>query len=373
MRHILVGMALGIFFVLPSFAEAQVVKRTGATVSIASEEIVEGNFYAAGNTVSVTGTIDGDAHIMGGTVTVNGDVKKDLFVVGGTVTITGAVGEDIRIVAGEAVIDGTIQGNVTVFGGRLKVLSSATIAGDIMMYGGEATIEGEVTGSVFGGYSILRIDGIVAGDVEVAAESFALGKRTQVAGNVTYVSGGEVLRASEAVVGGTIVRNDQIGGNDQDGIFSYRGQLMVTMITLFTVLVMYLVARKKLDRILVVLFEHPHALLRLMFVGLLVLFAPVGIMILLATVLGSMLGVMSLFVYLLLLVCAIPLMLVLLAGIVARIQQAPRLSLVHMMSGAVLFLVLLLIPVIGIYLLFGIYVLALGVVSTMLYRGVIAP
>src|SRR5687767_13900949 len=69
-------------------------------VYLSKGEIINHDYFAAGNTVNLSGTVNGDAYIAGGNVTVDGTVNGDLLAAGGNVTILGKVTGNVRTAGG---------------------------------------------------------------------------------------------------------------------------------------------------------------------------------------------------------------------------------------------------------------------------------
>lgn len=351
----------------PLFAEATTIKRTGSTVSLANDEMVEGNFYAAGNSVSITGEIQGDAVIIGGTVTATGNVAEDVLVVGGTVSISGEISDDVRVMAGEVTISGTVDGNLSILAGRVKILSTATIAGDVMVYAGTAVIEGEISGFLYGTTDSMRIDGTVVSGVDITTQSLQLGNRSVIEGNITYVSNKDFLRGSEAQVGGTVVRNSP---TITETAFSFRPLAINFLILLFTTLVFYLITRRSVERFVAYPMFNQQALLRAVILGFVFLFLPVAIAVLLASVLGSLLGILALLMYMLLLIVTVPAMSYVVAKLVLKTFKHTKLALYHIVIAVAVVVLLGYIPVVGSLILLGLYIFTLGVVLSLLFLQV---
>src|SRR3990167_5151877 len=61
------------------------------TVLVPKGEVVEGDYFAAGERVTIAGTVNGDAYVAGGNVVVEGEINGDLIRAGGTVNGRGKV------------------------------------------------------------------------------------------------------------------------------------------------------------------------------------------------------------------------------------------------------------------------------------------
>ena len=191
--------------VLPLTAAASPLVRVADAITLGSTELVVGDWYSAGGTVTLSGTIDGDAYVTAGTVTVNAPVKQDLVVLGGAVRVNANVGDDIRVLSGDVTISGTVGGDVIVLAGTLHLTDTARIAGDLIVMAETATIEGDVAGDLFARASTLSLGGNIGGDVRVPeAHAFALTKSADIKGSLTYSAPSVLEQAETAKVAGKI-------------------------------------------------------------------------------------------------------------------------------------------------------------------------
>jgi len=62
---------------------------------------VQGDYFAFGPQVEISGTVHGDVYAAGGEMLMDGVVDGDLIVAGGDVTVSGMVTQDIRIAGGK--------------------------------------------------------------------------------------------------------------------------------------------------------------------------------------------------------------------------------------------------------------------------------
>jgi cytoskeletal protein CcmA (bactofilin family) len=350
-------------FLIPSVVWGASIVRTGEMISIAPDQVVEDDFYGMGNSVVVSGSVAGDLLVTGGELTVNGKIGKDLAVLAGQVDVHGNIGDDARIVAGEVTIAGEVNGDLVVIAQNLKVLSTAKINGDILFFGNNADISGVIGGDILGANEKMRLDAEVAGGVDVSTTNLVLGDNSKIGDNVKYTSASELTRAQNSQVTNDIVRSDPVYKEDNQ----VKSFLIVFLITLFASLVWYLFFRKLLQKIVLHTSEH---VMRNFFVGFGIFFLlPIASLILLASTLGSLLGMFLLFSYALLILASF-----ITAGVVAGsflgklYSSSANLSILFIVLGVFALIGLIYIPVIGPILLTILLLLTLGSVATTLYR-----
>lgn len=358
-------LILFLLLTVPTVSEARTVVRTGDAISIPEEQLIEGDFYSAAGKINISGEVGEDLVAAAGQVVANGTVGDNAFIVAGQVDIHGTIGDDLRIVSGEVTIAGPVMGDLLVVGGAVNILSTASVAGDVLLYAGEATIEGSVGGDVMGTVANLRVDAPVAGDVDVTVDLLTLGDRAAVEGSVRYVSKVVVIRGTEAVVGGDLTRSDPVLPGSQP---TAQAALVPMIVLLFSVAVWYLVSRKTLTLVATrALTKSPRPTAY----GLTaILFAPLGISLLLVSMIGSVVGAIFLFGYVLLFLLSGVALSAVLGKLFMRLFTKPtdRLSLLTLVSGSVGVALLMLLPVLGQVALVILFVLTYGAIIDAMLR-----
>ncbi len=347
--------------------EAATVMRSGSAVSVANDQVVSANFYAWGNTVTVSGDMEGDVVVAGGTVTINGNVADDVLVLGGTVTVSGDVSDDVRILGGEVIIEGSVAGNVTVFGGRLKLLSNATIAGDVVIYANDAMLEGVIGGQVLGSINNLRINGTVTGAVDVTVTNVVLGDRAKLESSLVYVSQNDIVRATNASVVGEITRNDPPTQTSQQDM--YRVVAMMFLMVLFGTLTTYLILRRRVTYFAEVITERPFWKAALVGFACLVT-TPFVVAILMASVLGMLVAILILFMLIMLLIVTILLLPVTIGSLLALMlgRHMAEAFLLWVLAGVMTLVALTFLPFVGPLLLVTSIFMTLGTLVMLIAR-----
>lgn len=345
---------------------ASTVVRTGDSVTVAENQTVEGNYYAIGGSVALSGIIMGDAAVLGGNVTINGTITNDLLVVAGTVSQHASATEDVRIIAVDTTISEPIKGSLVVAGGRLTILSTATIGGDVLFYGGEAIIDGAVKGKVMGTAERMRINGAVESGVDVKVHSLTLGEQANITGDVQYTSPGELVRATGAVVTGSVIPNDTVEDAAMNQRQAARQAGIYFLISLFATLSLYLLFRKQVEELAA---STVVSLPRFGLIGFAALVVvPIATIILLVSVLGILIGLIGLFVLLALCIVAITLMNVVAGVFVAKlITKKAVVTVPTIIVGAATLHLLLWIPVIGPLVLLSVFLITLGALVARLH------
>lgn len=363
---------LAIFMVgasfMPTALHAETVMRSGDTVSVAPDQVVEGNYYVSAFTgkTTMSGTVNRDMLALGSSVTINGEVKEDLHVAGGSVQVHGPIGGDVRILGGEVTIADTVAGDVVVVGGMLTLMPTAMVEGDVFFFGGRAEVEGAIAGSVYGSAEHFKINAAVSKNVDVTSTmSLELGERANVAGNVSYKSPVDLTRNQSAVVTGEVVHNAEA---QPDRHTVARALMVPFLILLFTTLALYLVFHKELTAIVETTFSS-YASNAFIGVGVFVL-GPIFSVILLATVLGSVVGLMCLLAVLVLCMAGAASAPIFAGALWAKLfGRNFEVSLVSIVAGSATLYALLFIPQIGVPVFLCFTVLAVGGIARALYSA----
>lgn len=142
--------------------------RTGENVTVPAGETVEGDLYAASDTIVIDGTVEGDLVAAGWDIQVNGTVSGDLIAAGGTVTVAGTVEGDARLAGGQLTVSGDVGEDLLLAGGQAAITASGSVGEDVIAAAGQLSIAGSVAGSVEGGAGTYERTGTVGGDENVA-------------------------------------------------------------------------------------------------------------------------------------------------------------------------------------------------------------
>lgn len=358
-----IGVAL--LFLLAYPVHAGLVARTGDKISLSEDQVVTGDFYVAGDTLSLSGSVEGDVYAAGRVITINGAVEADAVAVGQTVQIHGAINDDVRVAAGEVTIAEHVGGDLVVFAQKLNILSTATIDGEVLFLGGQADIAGDIGGGVTAYAGSMRIDSAIDGGVDIEiAEALTLGDRAHIEGNVLYKSNNDLVRAPGSVVVGDVRK--EAPARDNDGL-TPSDAVIPLLALMFSALVYLLLFREHIGPFITTITNRPlfHAL-----IGLAALIGtPIVVVLLFVSVLGIPLAFALLFFFLMVFALAWPL-----AGIVTGaflsylVTKKYSISLVWTVAGVAAFILLGGIPYVGGLIMLGLLSTIVGVVVMKLYE-----
>ena len=192
-----------------STANAQERGRSGSRsrVTVPASQVENGDYFAFGGTVEISGTINGDLYASGGQVVIDGTVNGDVLVTGGRVKLSGTVSQDVRVAGGQVTISGSIGRNLTVAGGQVELAPSAVLRGGLVAAGGNIDLSAPVSGSVKIAAGTLIVANRVGGNVDAAVGTFRITSKADIQGDVNYWSRREAVVSEGARIHGKIVRN----------------------------------------------------------------------------------------------------------------------------------------------------------------------
>lgn len=188
---------------LTSFAQTAV---NEDVVILEQNQIIDQDYFATGETVTILGTVNGDAYIAGGSIFIDGTINGDLMVAGGTIVIRGDISGDVRAMGGTVTISGKVDGNITVAAGTALVTESAVVGGSVV--GGVGTLEvfAPIGRGMTFGAGQATIGSEVGGNILAGVGTLTLTNNASVDGDLVYYSdlNSEMTKIGSASVSGTI-------------------------------------------------------------------------------------------------------------------------------------------------------------------------
>ncbi|PYU10377.1 MAG: hypothetical protein DMG37_20560, partial [Acidobacteria bacterium] len=191
-RRLRRGSALALVFaglctaiMLPPQASATEFRK-GDRVTVARDEVIHSDLFAAGGQIRIAGTIEGDLVVAGGDVEVSGHVLGDLLSGSGQVRMTGQVDGSIRGYAGNITVKGKVGRNVMTFGGDVNIDRDATIGGSLTSFSGRLSIDGHVQRDVLAMGGQANISGNIGGSAKIRSDELNIDSTAQVGGPINF-------------------------------------------------------------------------------------------------------------------------------------------------------------------------------------------
>jgi cytoskeletal protein CcmA (bactofilin family) len=262
-------------------------RESRSRTTLPASQVVDGDYFAFGETVEISGTINGDLYASGGQVVIDGRINGDVLVAGGRVRVSGTVSQDVRAAGGQVAIAGNVGRSLTVAGGNVEIASSAVVGGGVVAAGGSVDLAAPIGRGAKLAAGTLIIANRIGGDVEAVVRTLRITSRADIAGNVSYWSGEEAAVSEGARINGKIVRNVP---PERPRIFpaaAFFGWLAFVSVNFVCTLILGLLSARFLPRyhesVITALKDKPWASLGIGFIAVVML--PVVCALLFATVL----------------------------------------------------------------------------------------
>ncbi|MCK4387405.1 MAG: polymer-forming cytoskeletal protein [Dehalococcoidia bacterium] len=372
-KHIFAGLAtilvltlLVIFTTVPVLAFDA---RSGATVTVASGEVVDDDLYVAANSIIIDGTINGDLWAAGNSITVNGVVNGSVMAVGRTVNINGDVGHAVRAGGETIIVNGDVSGDVIVGCSQAHIASTAKIGGDLLFGAGNARIAGLIEGNIKGQAGEIAISDEVKGNVDLEVESLTILPTANIKGNLTYTSEQEANIHPGAQISGTPTHNlpkveERQAKSFPSVLFSgIGGKVTGFLMALIAGLIIILLAPKQLTSIAEAIRSRPGPSAGW---GALILFlTPIAAIIVCITIIGIPVGLIALALWgIAIYLAQIPVGLFIGRWIIGRFRSVEGKAIMvgALALGLVILKLLRLIPHLGFFIALAVILFGLGAV-----------
>lgn len=184
--------------------------KTGDTIYISKDEIVSGNLYAAGNTITIDGTVNGDLIAAAQIINVNGRIEGDIIAAAQDIRINGEVGGNIRVAGNSININNRVARNVNAFGANVILDKNSQIGWDVLAAANNIETHGEIIGSLSGSAGRALISGKTGKNISLKLadtetnEGLIISPEAAIGGGLTYTTNKTAQIPQTATIGGKI-------------------------------------------------------------------------------------------------------------------------------------------------------------------------
>lgn len=179
-HHILIPLFLILTIITPGRASEIV---SDQVVRIAESDTLDTDLIAASQTVEVLGRIEGDVFAAGQFLTIEGSIADNLTAGFQSVKIHGDVGGMVVAAAQTIVVDAEIGDDLYAFGSEVRITENGVVRGNVIVGCGFFRLEGgRVEGWVEGGSGTAFLNGTVKDSVILETGSVDFGKNFQAKG-----------------------------------------------------------------------------------------------------------------------------------------------------------------------------------------------
>lgn len=299
LKHVVRWLAVMLIVMLGAvFAAVPVVAadlRSGDTVTVASGEVVDGDFYVAGSDIIIDGTVNGDIFGTGRSLTINGTVNGGVSFAGQMLTVNGEIAHGVRLAGQTINVSGNIGRDLMAAGSDAKVTSAAKIGGDLILAVGTSRIDGHISGNIIGGAGEITITDGVEGNIELEADKLTIASTADIQGNLTYTSKNEANIQVGAQIGGKTTHKVPEVKEPVVPTLGIWGKVIFSLMTLLAGIVIILIAPRRAAAVATSIRQKPWLSLGW---GAIILFAtPIAAIITFVTVVGIPVGLIGLTLY----------------------------------------------------------------------------
>lgn len=236
-------LILSLILVIPSAALA-IPAYTEDVLILEKDEVINHNYYGAGNIVEIYGTINGDVFVAGNSIVIESEnINGDVFAAANNIIIKGKINGSLRIVGQRLDVAAQVDRNIMAFGQAFRLDSQANVNGILSFWGQSASVAGSVA-RLEGAMEILAITGEVRNDVDVyiasnqAKENIKLSDSALVGGTL-YYKALDKLQINENAQVGDIAFNKIVHKEKKD---NYSGKVFATLLEFFGMLIIGMIA-----------------------------------------------------------------------------------------------------------------------------------
>jgi len=354
---------LSIFLLFPFISKAYVMK-SNDFIYIAKDEVVEGNLYFAGKSLTVEGEVLGDVIGISTNIQINGKVTGDIIAITQNLKITGQVNGNLRTVSSLSDISGNIEKNVNILGENLIFGESSNIGQDLMFLGVNSEFNGKIKGNLHGQANNILIRGSIEKDVNLVLDqikrkkyynTLQIEESAEIMGKLNYKGGQEAIVKTEKI-SGEIHKNEPLKNNKPNSktnkiFFSVFSSLIIALL-------IDIFFKNKISDIKKIVIKKNY---KLILPGIIILFlTPIAIFLLLITVIGIPMAIILLIFWGLIIYLSKIIVALTLGDYIFKYFHKEKISsLIKISVGIILVSLLLILPYIG--WLFSLLIASLGI------------
>lgn len=174
-------------------------------VILSASSVHNGNYFASGSSVEISGTVNGDVYVLAEQIIIDGIINGDVLACGGSIDISGRIRDNCRMLGGQILVSGIIGNNVTAAAGSVQMLPTTKIAGNLVAIAGNLDLGSSVGANATIVASNMRLSSHIYGTVQGYMGQLRVTNRAQIDGNLDYRSNAEAWIEPGAKIGGEIV------------------------------------------------------------------------------------------------------------------------------------------------------------------------
>lgn len=323
------------------------------SVSVASDDTIDGSAYLAGSSVDVSGKVNGDLYCAGQNITISGEVTGDILCAGQTVTVSGTVAGNVRLAGQTVSLSGNIGKSASLAGQTITLHKDGQVAQDVTIMGQITSIGGYIGRDLVISSLAANINSTIGRNVSANIETLDLAKGAAIGGTLNYTSPQKLTNAEGSVVAGKVTYTEmkERAENAKSTFNPFAAIIWSFMLLVSAVILVLLFPRFLHDTTQTSTKSASQALLTILIGFVTGTVVPVAILLLLITIIGIPFAIVTLVAWILIVMLSGAVAAYYVGRIVWRTQPN---AIFTMLVGALIIVVTLTIPVLNVF----IYLLA---------------
>jgi cytoskeletal protein CcmA (bactofilin family)/uncharacterized membrane protein len=254
--------------------------------------VYNGDYFAFGSSVEISGTVNGDVYVFAEQVIIDGIVHGDVLGAGGSIDIAGKVLNNCRLIGGQVLISGEVGKNITAIAGNLQLLGSSSVGGNLVAIAGNLDLAAKVGLDATILASNLRVASQVKNDLLGYVGQMRLTSKAVIGGDLDYRTNTPILIDPGAVIRGTMTHHpsfvhELVKGTWIQGLLVGSKVLAILMNFIYTFVIGIILIKifpKNLEAAIQSLNQHPFK--SICYGIVLLILVPLAALVLLMTILG---------------------------------------------------------------------------------------
>lgn len=291
-----------IIFVLLTLAgmSSATVFQAQENYGLSKDQKIDDDLIVAGNTLKIDGTVSGNLITACRYLTQNGTVSGSLFNGSQFADIFGKVNGSFTSFSQHLTLSGQVKRNLIAFGQNINLASVSTVEGEATLFGAEILVDGVVLKGLKASGERIVISGMIKGDVNLNGKSITILPTAEILGNLTYKSPKEAKISAGAKIAGQTKWTEFKGRAPKRPTFKKFSwvSFLFLLASMATGLVMLLLFKNQTQKVKLTIQNSFWKSLGSGFV--LAIVSPIGAVILMVTLIGIPLAVITGFLYLIL-------------------------------------------------------------------------
>jgi len=272
--------------------------QTRENYSLSKDQKIDDDLIVAGNTLKIDGAVGGNLITACRYLTQNGTVSGSLFNGSQYVDIFGEIEGSLTNFSQHLTLAGQVKRNVVAFGQSISLASVSTVQGEATLMGADISVNGVILKGLKANGDRIVISGMIKGDVNLNGKSITILPTAEILGNLTYKSPKEAkISAGAKIAGETKWTEFQDPKRLTFRKFSWLSFLFL-LASMATGLVLLLLFKNQTEKVKLTI---QNSFWKSLWSGfILAIVSPIGVAILMVTLIGIPLAVIATFAFLIL-------------------------------------------------------------------------